>query len=70
MSMHNPIGDLPERWVSKREVADHYGFSVRWVEIQIGLGMPARLIGGQRRLRLSDVDAWLRRRPTAPKRAS
>ena len=65
MTMQTTASELPERWLSKREVADHYGFSVRWVEIQIGLGMPARLIGGQRRLRLSQVDEWLRR-PSAP----
>ena len=59
MSMESTLSILPERWLSKREVADHYGFSVRWVEIQIGRGMPSRMIGGQRRLRLSEVDGWL-----------
>jgi hypothetical protein len=59
MSMQPQITQLPERWLSKREVADHYGFSVRWVEIQIGQGMPARMIGGQRRMRLSEVQGWL-----------
>jgi hypothetical protein len=59
MSMQPQTPQLPERWLSKREVADHYGFSVRWVEIQIGRGMPARMIGGQRRMRLSEVDGWL-----------
>lgn len=70
MSMQPTVAALPERWLSKREVADHYGFSVRWVEIQIGQGMPARLIGGQRRLRLTEVDAWLRRLPGTRKQAS
>ena len=70
MSMQSSVSHLSERWLSKREVAEHYGFSVRWVEIQIGQGMPSRLIGGQRRLRLSEVDAWLRQVTPARRRAS
>jgi hypothetical protein len=54
-----PAAQAPERWWSKRELARHYGFSVRWVESMLGRGMPSRLIGGQRRFLLSQVDPWL-----------
>src|SRR5690348_5731860 len=40
---------LPERWLTKRELARHYGFSTRWVELQHHAGLPSQLIGGQRR---------------------
>ncbi len=48
-----------ERWRSKREIAGHYGFTIRWVERQVAKGMPNRLIGGQRRFQISQVDRWL-----------
>ena len=51
-----------ERWVSKRELASHYGFTVRWVEYRLAEGMPSRLIGSRRRFRISEVDQWLHRR--------
>lgn len=50
---------IPERWLSKRELAAHYSFSYRWVEEQTRKGMPSRRIGGQLRFRLSEVDPWL-----------
>ena len=49
----------PEPWVSKKGVAAHYGFSVRWVEYQLARGLPSTLIGGQRRFRLSETERWL-----------
>lgn len=49
----------PEPWVSKKGVAAHYGFSVRWVEYQLVRGLPSTLIGGQRRFRLSETDRFL-----------
>jgi hypothetical protein len=45
--------------LTKRDVAAHYRFSVRWVEMQLAKGMPSRLVGGRRRFDLGDVDAWL-----------
>jgi hypothetical protein len=47
-----------ERWRTKREVAEHYGYSIRWVELMVARGMPSTLIGGQRRFRLSETDRW------------
>jgi hypothetical protein len=52
----------PERYLTNRDVAEHYSMSLRWVEGITALGCPSRLIGGRRlyRLyRLSEVDAWL-----------
>ncbi len=48
-----------ERWLTKREIAVHYAFSTRWVERMQSAGMPSRAMGGRRRYRLSEVDAWL-----------
>lgn len=61
MSRRGEAEAEPERWVTKQRVAEHYGYTTRWVEQQQTLGMPSRLIGGQRRYRLSEVDAWLSR---------
>lgn len=47
----------PERWLSKRDLAEHFRFSPRWVERRMAEGMPSRLIGGQRRFLLTDVEA-------------
>lgn len=48
-----------EPWLTKRQLAAHYGFSIRWVEAQQTAGMPSRLIGGQRRYRLSETDPFV-----------
>ena len=37
-----------EPWVSKRQIAAHFGFSTRWVELRVREGMPS-LFGGHRR---------------------
>jgi hypothetical protein len=54
-----------EAWVTKADIASYYRFTTRWVESQVALGMPSRLISGRRRFRLSDVDKWLERRSAA-----
>lgn len=49
-----------ERYLSKRDVAERLGFSVRSVERMIAeRGLPSKLIGGQRRLLWSEVVAWV-----------
>lgn len=48
-----------EPWVSKRQVAEHFGFSTRWVELRVREGMPSRAIGGRRRFLLSECEEWL-----------
>jgi len=48
-----------EPWLTKKQVAAHLGFSTRWVELRIRDGLPSKLIGGQRRFRLSEVEMWI-----------
>lgn len=50
-----------EDWVTLDELAAHYGMKKRWVEYRIAEGMPSRLVGGKRRVRISTADDWLRR---------
>jgi hypothetical protein len=51
-----------EPWLSKREIATHLRFSVRWVELRVNEGMPCERWGGRLRFRASEVEAWLRGR--------
>ncbi|MBX5470518.1 MAG: helix-turn-helix domain-containing protein [Thermoleophilaceae bacterium] len=55
----NSVSVLHERWLTRRQIAEHYGFSVRWVVRQTAAGMPGHKICGEYRYRLSEVDAWL-----------
>lgn len=57
-----PVWRAAEPWLSKRQVAAHYGRSTRWLELQARQGLPSRMIGGRRAYRLSEVDAWLEAR--------
>jgi excisionase family DNA binding protein len=48
-----------EPWCTKQELAAHLGFSVRWVELRVREGMPARRMGQRLRFHASAVEAWL-----------
>ena len=48
-----------EPWCTKQELADHLGFSVRWVELRVREGMPTRRMGQRLRFQMSAVEAWL-----------
>jgi len=48
-----------EPWRSKQFIASHYGVNVRTVERWMLAGCPSRRVGGVRRFRLTDVDAFL-----------
>jgi hypothetical protein len=48
-----------EPLLTKKQLALHFGFSTRWVELRVREGMPSRLIGNRRRFRLSEVHSWL-----------
>jgi predicted DNA-binding transcriptional regulator AlpA len=48
-----------EPWLSKRQVADYFGRSTRWVELRVREGLPSKMIGGRRGFRLSEVEAWI-----------
>jgi predicted DNA-binding transcriptional regulator AlpA len=58
-----PLRPGAEPWLSKRQVAEHLGFSVRWVELRVREGMPHQRWGSNRlRFRVSDVETWLEER--------
>jgi hypothetical protein len=48
-----------EPWCTKQELAYHLGFSVRWVELRVREGMPARRMGRRLRFQISAVEDWL-----------
>jgi excisionase family DNA binding protein len=56
----------PEDWepyLTKRQVAQRLGFSVRWLEQQVAQAeLPAHMIGGQRRFLWSEIQSWIERR--------
>jgi excisionase family DNA binding protein len=47
---------LPERWLTKRELAEHLGYSTRWVEYRVHEGMPYQRLGRRMRFRASEVE--------------
>lgn len=51
-----------EELLTTKQLALHYGFSVRWVNRWVALGMPRRIIGGQNRFLVSQVDAFFAER--------
>jgi hypothetical protein len=50
-----------EPWLSKRQIAEHFGYSTRWVEMRVREGLPSELIGGHRKFRASECEEWLLR---------
>lgn len=54
-----PLRPGVEPWLSKRQLAQHLGFSERWVELRVKAGMPHKRFGGRLRFRASEVEAWL-----------
>lgn len=48
-----------EPWMTKRQLADALGFSVRWIEYRVREQMPHKRIGGRLRFQRSVVEAWL-----------
>jgi hypothetical protein len=62
--MSSNITQLPterEPYITKRQLAEHYGFSTRWVELRMTEGMPVHRFGTRCRFILSQVDSWMRR---------
>lgn len=54
-----PLRPGAEPWRSKRQIADYFGYSTRWVELRVRDGMPSEMIGGHRKFRVSECEAWL-----------
>ena len=57
-----PVRRHTEPMLTKQQLALHYGFTTRWVELRTREGMPSTLIGGRRRYRISEVETWLQSR--------
>jgi hypothetical protein len=51
-----------EPLLTKRQIAAHFNYSVRWIELRMLEGMPSVKLGGRRRFRLSEVAAWFNER--------
>ena len=51
---------LGERWITKRELAEHLRVTPRFIELQQRLGLPVLRMGALNRYRVSEVEAWLR----------
>jgi hypothetical protein len=49
-------------WVSRRQLADHLGFSPRWVSEQVANGAPCERIGGSLRFQIPAFTEWVIRR--------
>ena len=60
-----PLRPGGEPWVSKRQLAGHFAYSTRWVELRVREGMPSQMIGGQRKFRISECETWLIERGAA-----
>ena len=60
-----PLRPGSEPWLSKRQVAGHFGYSIRWIELRVREGMPSQMIGGQRKFRLTECELWLTERGAA-----
>jgi hypothetical protein len=54
--------DENERWITKQQLADHLLVTPRWIELQQHVGLPCLRVGGLVRYRISEVEAWLRKR--------
>jgi hypothetical protein len=48
-----------EPWVTKKQLAEHLGYSVRWIEMRVASGMPRAAFPGPMRFKISQVENWL-----------
>jgi len=50
--------------LTKRQLADHWGVSTRWIELMVrDAGLPSLgLFAGKRRFKLTEAEDWKRRR--------
>jgi excisionase family DNA binding protein len=59
----NPLPATDARWMTKRELAEHLRVSTRWIEKkQKHDGLRSYLVGGVRRYRLDEIEAWIEMR--------
>jgi excisionase family DNA binding protein len=48
-----------EPWMTKQQLANHLGMSIRWVEMRVRDGMPMMRFGSRPRFRASQVEDWI-----------
>ncbi len=53
------VRDGLEPYMTKQQLADYLGFSVRWVEYRVHEGLPHKTIGRRLRFQRSVVEQWL-----------
>ena len=58
--LYPSVGVVDEPWLSKQEMAQHLGFSTRWVELRVQEGMPCERFGARLRFQRIPVEGWLR----------
>lgn len=54
-----------QKWMGKRELAEHLGYSPRWVQYRVAEGMPHRRHYGRLAFLVTDVERWLALREEA-----
>ena len=65
LDAHRRLRKGNDPWLTKQDLAQILGFSVRWVEYRLKEGMPHSRIGGRVRFQRSTVEAWLAEREAA-----
>jgi excisionase family DNA binding protein len=58
-----PATVVPDRYLSRVEIAEHLGVSLKTIDRNVREGCPSYTFGRRlRRFRLAEVEAWLERR--------
>jgi excisionase family DNA binding protein len=53
------VSTAPEKWLSQKELAEHFGCSIRTVSTWQKAGMPCLRVGSHPRFKASECEAWL-----------
>lgn len=54
------VRDLRDRWMTKAQLAEHLGYSPRWVQYRVAEGMPHKRHYGRLAFQVGPVEDWLR----------
>lgn len=52
--------EVEEPWVSKQQIARHFGVTPTCIDLWSRKGLPYEYVGGRRRFKVSACDAWAR----------
>ena len=53
------LGAAPEKWLSKKELVEYLGCSVRSIQTTMTEGLPHVVVYGRCRFRVLEVEEWL-----------